>query len=146
MIDRSVLMIWSKPVLNDIEKGAVRKFADAIGDPNPLFRDEEVAKHSRYGRLLAPPTFAMTLEYGDLPGLLLPQEGLIHGEQTFYYSRPLFVGEAVYCLKRLTDVYVRGGATGKMTFLLFETRCADERDQTIQSAKMNIIIRGGEGA
>ncbi|MBA3474210.1 MAG: MaoC family dehydratase N-terminal domain-containing protein, partial [Rubrobacter sp.] len=41
----------SEPVTNVVEKGAVKKFAEAIGDPNPLYVDEEAAKASRYGAL-----------------------------------------------------------------------------------------------
>ncbi|MDQ3303821.1 MAG: MaoC family dehydratase N-terminal domain-containing protein, partial [Actinomycetota bacterium] len=36
----------SEAVVNVVEKGAVRKFAEAIGDPNPLYVDEEAAKRS----------------------------------------------------------------------------------------------------
>ncbi|MBA4116191.1 MAG: MaoC family dehydratase N-terminal domain-containing protein, partial [Rubrobacter sp.] len=56
----------SEPVMNVVEKGAVRKFAEAIGDLNPLYMDEEVAKASRYGRLIAPPTFPRTFDYGEI--------------------------------------------------------------------------------
>ena len=59
----------SEPVANVVEKGAVRKFAEAIGDPNPLYVDEEAAKASRYGGLIAPPTFPRTFEYGEVEGL-----------------------------------------------------------------------------
>ena len=34
----------SVPVKNEVEKGAIRKFAEAIGDPNPLYHDEAYAK------------------------------------------------------------------------------------------------------
>lgn len=144
MIDPACLMTWSDPVPGDIERGAVRKFAEAIGDTNPLYVDEAVARTSRFGRIIAPPTFAMTLDYGDIPGLHFPQEGLIHGEQTFYYERPLFVGERVFCSRRLCDVSTRRGASGSMTFLVFESRCQDADGHTVQSARMTLIVRGGE--
>jgi hypothetical protein len=35
-------------------KDAIRHFCDGIGDPNPLFRDEEYAKKTRYGSIVAP--------------------------------------------------------------------------------------------
>ncbi|MFO8101131.1 MAG: MaoC family dehydratase N-terminal domain-containing protein [Dehalococcoidia bacterium] len=36
---------------------AIRKFADGIGDPNPLWRDEEYARSTRYGEMVAPPSW-----------------------------------------------------------------------------------------
>ena len=35
----------------------IRRYADAIGDFNPRFRDADYAKVTKYGRLIAPPTF-----------------------------------------------------------------------------------------
>ena len=37
------------PVTTDVEKGAIIKFAQAIGDPNPLYNDEIGARRSQYG-------------------------------------------------------------------------------------------------
>jgi acyl dehydratase len=34
----------SEPVKNLVERGTVRKFAEAIADPNPLYVDEAAAK------------------------------------------------------------------------------------------------------
>jgi hypothetical protein len=43
--------------LFEVEKGAIRRFADAVGDPNPLFRDDEYARNTPYGTIIAPPGF-----------------------------------------------------------------------------------------
>ncbi len=36
---------------------AILKFADGIGDTNPLWRNTEYAKKTKYGRIIAPPSF-----------------------------------------------------------------------------------------
>src|SRR3989338_2643949 len=36
-------------------KEVIRRFADAVGDRNPLYYDEEYARNSRYGSIIAPP-------------------------------------------------------------------------------------------
>ena len=38
-------------------KEAIRNFANGVGDPNPLWRDEEYAKKTRYGKIAAPPAW-----------------------------------------------------------------------------------------
>lgn len=110
----------SEPVKNLVERGAVRKFAEAIADPNPLYVDEAVAKRSRYGRLLVPPTFPRTFDYGRIEGLKLPSAGMIHGEFYISYERPLFVGEEVLCRMQLQNSYDRQGRKGLLGFLVFE--------------------------
>jgi acyl dehydratase len=49
-----------RPVLRNNEVAsidAIRHFADGIGDPNPLWRDLSYAANTRYGCIIAPPTF-----------------------------------------------------------------------------------------
>ena len=70
----------SEPVKNLVERGAVKKFAEAIADPNPLYVDEASAKRSRHGRLLAPPTFPRTFDYGQIEGLELPAADILHSQ------------------------------------------------------------------
>ena len=40
MLDRTLIGRESKPVVHEVEKGAIRRFAEALGDPNPLYQDE----------------------------------------------------------------------------------------------------------
>lgn len=103
-----------------MEKGAVRKFAEAIGDPNPLYIDEEAAKASRYGRLLAPPTFPRTFDYGEVEGMGSPGQGYIHGEHRIRYERPLFVGDEVLCHAEVKEYYEKEGREGTLGFLISE--------------------------
>ena len=47
----------SEQLSNDIEKGAIRRFAEAIEDNNPSYLNEEYAKSLGYRNVIAPPTF-----------------------------------------------------------------------------------------
>jgi acyl dehydratase len=110
----------SEPVLNIVERGAVRKFAEAIGDPNPLYMDEEAAEASRYGGIIAPPTFPRTFDYGELEGLGSPGQGFLHGEHRIRYERPLLVGEEVVCYVEFKDYYEKKGRESSLGFLISE--------------------------
>lgn len=72
---------------------AVERFADAIGDPNPLWRDRQRAEASPYGRPVAPPSFVMGcfsgLQFG-WPGL-----GSFHSGSDLRFHRPVYVGDTV---------------------------------------------------
>lgn len=40
-----------------VNPDSIRHFVDGIGDPNPLYRDEEYARNTRYKSLVAPPSW-----------------------------------------------------------------------------------------
>ena len=54
-------------------RDAIRHFADAIGDPNPLWRDPSYARDTKYGCIIAPPFFpyavAAVQRMEGLPGV-----------------------------------------------------------------------------
>jgi hypothetical protein len=79
-----------------------------------------VAEQSRYGNLIAPPTFPRTFDYGRIEGLNLPPAGLIHGEFRISYERPLLVGEEIVCSMQLKDSYDKQGRRSLLGFLVFE--------------------------
>lgn len=124
---RDLIGARSRAIANPVEKGAVRKFAEAIGDDNPLYTDEEAAKSSRHGRLVAPPTFPITFEYGEIEGIGTPGQGLIHGEHHIRYERQLFVGDEVLCHVEIKDYYEKDSRGGLLGFLIIE-RVGESRD------------------
>ena len=54
---RKAIGVESEPTVVLIEKEPIRRFAEAIGDPNPLYHDEEYAKKLGYRSIIAPPGF-----------------------------------------------------------------------------------------
>jgi acyl dehydratase len=130
----------SNTVSNWVERGAVRKFAEAIGDDNPLYYDEDAARRSRYGRLIAPPTFPITFDYGVIEGLTLPTAGLIHGSQTFEYNRLIYVGEEFRCYGVLENTFERSGRMGAMTFLVFSRIGEDDGGKAAFTMSATLIV------
>jgi acyl dehydratase len=83
----------------EVGREKIREFADAIGDPNPAYRDVEVARALGYPDVIAPPTFPIVLSMragaqvvGD-PDLGLDYSRVVHGEQRFVYARPVRAGD-----------------------------------------------------
>lgn len=132
---------WSAPVRNVVDAEAVRRFADAIGDPNPLWRDPVFAASTRHKRVQAPPTFVRTFDYGPLAGFAETVEGLIHGEQAFHFERPLFVGETVHCSQRLASVNVRAAGGFRTTFYVLEQQGTGADGTVVFTAKMTVLRR-----
>ncbi|WEG10813.1 MaoC family dehydratase N-terminal domain-containing protein [Pullulanibacillus sp. KACC 23026] len=130
----------SNKVKNTVERGAVKKFAEAIGDPHPLFVDEEAGIRSKYGVNIAPPTFPRTFDYGVIEEMPLPEKGLIHGEQSFHYEQPLLVGETIYCYQEVINYYERKGNFGEMGFLVIKRVGESPLGELIFTDEQVIII------
>lgn len=130
----------SEKVKNIVERGMVKKFAEAIGDPHPIFIDEAYGKQSRYGKNIAPPTFPRVFEYGEIEELQLPNKGLIHGEQIYHYKRPLFVGETIYCYTEVADYYEKTGKNGWMGFIILKLYGEDAEGENIFTEEQVVII------
>ena len=130
----------SKGVENLVERGAVKKFAEAIGDLHPIYVDIEYGKKSRYKQNIAPPTFPRVFDYGMIEDFHLPNVGLIHGEQSFHYERPLFVGEKITCYTQIKDYYEKKGNHGFMGFLVVSDFGEDANGQVIFESNAVVII------
>ncbi|MEN1967503.1 MaoC family dehydratase N-terminal domain-containing protein [Lentibacillus sp. N15] len=130
----------SEKVKNVVERGMVKKFADSIHDVHPIFVDEAYGKKSRYGGNIAPPTFPRVFEYGEINGLALPSKGLIHGEETYHYERPLLVGETIYCYTEVADYYEKTGNNGLMGFIILKRYGEDPQGDTIFTEEQVVII------
>lgn len=130
----------SVPQENWVERGAVRRFAEAIGDRNPLYVDEEVAGRSRYGGLIAPPTFPVTFDYGTIEDIALPASGLILGGQALTSSRPLRVGERVLCHLALEDEFEKVSSSGTLLFLILDRKTESAGGIPICSLRTTVIV------
>ena len=55
-------------MVRTVEAGALIKFARAIGETNPLYLDESYARTTRFGALIAPPTYVSCFTADVLTG------------------------------------------------------------------------------
>ncbi len=126
-IDRSLIGSVSAPYVIEVEKGAVAKFAAAIGDPNPVYRDVAAAKARGLAGIIAPPTFPVTFMAPEEPAWTrdLDRRRVLAGEQSFHYERPIFVRDVLTCRMTFVGVDEKQGRSGKMEMLTQEVRGVD---------------------
>lgn len=143
MLDRNAIGRASPPTLNEVEKGAIRKFAEAIGDYNPIYYDEEYARASGYPTIVAPPTFPASFHSAaDLRELLgVSIKSLLHAEQSFEYDRPIFAGDRIFVATRVAEVMERTGPAGKMDVAVIEDEGRDEEGNVVFRARRTLVIR-----
>ena len=122
----------SDPVATDVEKGAIVKFARAIQDDNPLFNDEVAARNSRFGGLIAPPTFLRSVgtQRPELP-FELPLTRLLDGGSDWEYFHPVRPGDRITSVAKITDVSERTGRLGAMVFMTVVVTYRNQLDQVV---------------
>jgi acyl dehydratase len=145
MLDRSLIGRESEPVVHEVEKNQVRRFAEALGDPNPLATDEGAARAAGFPSLVAPPTFAIALASNERfrHSLDLGTRNMIHGEQSFEYARPIVAGDRITVRSKVADVQERAGASGAMDVLVIEDEGRDDKNELVFRTRATLILRRG---
>lgn len=99
----------------EVGREKIREFADAIGDPDPAYRDPEAAKALGHPDVIAPPTFVIVLSMtagGQVvfdPELGLDYTRVVHGEQRFAYSRPVRAGDRLVAVVSVENIRSAAG-------------------------------------
>ncbi|HVU60890.1 MAG TPA: MaoC family dehydratase N-terminal domain-containing protein [Mycobacteriales bacterium] len=95
----------------EVGREHIKRFADAIGDPNPIYRDKAAAQAAGHPDVIAPPTFLTTLGF-SLGGrgamadadLGLDYSRVVHGEQKFVHHRPVRPGDELTATTYIDDI------------------------------------------
>ena len=143
MLDRSLVGRESEPVVHEVEKGSIRRFAEALGDPNPIYTDEAAAIAAGYPALVAPPTYPVVLTSNERfrHSLDLGTRAVLHGEQQFEYVRPVLAGDRITVRSRVADVQERAAASGAMDVMVIEDEGRDEKGETVFKTRAMLILR-----
>ena len=131
----------TKPRSIEIEKGQIRRFAQAIGEDNAIHTDEAAAKAAGFPSLVAPPTFPAALSQleGLLDDLELDPLATMHAEEEYEYFRPLCAGEEVSVVHRVVDAYDKQAPNGKLLFVVVETRGTDKRSRPVFKGRRVLV-------
>lgn len=123
-----------KPTVVEIEKGFVRRLAEAIEDDNPLWRDADFAKKTKYGGIIAPPGLlcASLVSGGDSrPEISLPVNRILDGGGDWEIIKPIKVGDVITSTTGLFDIYEKEGKLGTMVFQVFETIHTNQKGEIV---------------
>jgi acyl dehydratase len=142
----------------EVEKEPIRRFADAVGDPNPLYRDEEYARSSRYGSIIAPPGFISSPWFSQpksgTPSSSAREElrdalrkagytnpAAVDAGIEYEFFCPVRAGDTIAFTSTIKDVVEREGKTGKMAFITTETNYTNQNGDLVATARGTAIQR-----
>ncbi len=144
----------------EIEKEPIRRFADAVGDYSPLFWDEEYARKSAFGSIIAPPGFLSSLwftgrsvKWGlpERPSESLGSPELMNALSQAGYKRILDtgidyeflvvvkVGDVIKSSVVVKDMKERSSKEGKAVFLVTDTTWTNQNEQIVAKARVMTI-------
>ena len=114
-----------------VEAGHVRRFANAIGDPNPRWEKE------------APPTFLVALAPASIHIADAEEHGSgwLNGGNRFEYFQPVMIGDTITAVGRIADVYEKSGSSGDLLFIVFETAYTNQSDELVARLRGTMIRR-----
>ena len=124
---KDAIGVESDPVVYQIEEGAILRFAEAIGDTNPIFNDKNEASKTKYGGSVAPPTFLRSIAHVKAPEpkvqVKSPYPANVDGGSEWEYFEPIKVGDTITATSYLADINERkGGKFGSMLIMVRETK------------------------
>lgn len=130
----------------EVSREKIREFADAIGDPDTLYRDPKAAAARGYVELIAPPTFAMLPVLRGFDQLVadlgVTYDQVIHVNQRFVHARPIRSGDQLLTTTTLDSVRSAAGN------VLLGIRCeiAAESGEQVCTASATLLVRPRDSA
>ncbi|MFC1902312.1 MaoC family dehydratase N-terminal domain-containing protein [Chloroflexota bacterium] len=119
------------PEVYEIEKGMVRKYAEAIDDPNPRWRQ------------ITPPTFPAALVPTELLHKLLhaacPLTRYLNGGNELEYYRAINVGDVISVTSKLDKLRKMEGKEGTTLFMIMEITYTNQRGEVVARGRSTYI-------
>ncbi len=164
---KAVIGAHNGPVLafHPVEASEVRRFHQAIMDPARRYWDEDWAKSSRYGGVVAPPAFpplafrrapdepdpldrmgepgfdGNTRNFRGLPPVKVNLPRLMNGGYDYEFFRYARVGERIYRSSTYLDIYQRDGRSGPMVFVVAADMYTTDNNVPLVNMTTTTILR-----
>ena len=144
---RKLIGVSSGPIISKVEEGAIQRYAQAVGDPNPLYNDPDFAKKTKYGRLLAPPGFTgWPIKTGRPTERLLeslakagaPSRGLDGGIE-FEFIEPVGAGDVLTATTKIANIIERETSLGKTMFTTVEATFVNQKGDVALKSRSTYI-------
>jgi acyl dehydratase len=131
----------------EVSRVKIAEFADAIGDPSPVYRDRDAAVAAGYPDVIAPPTFPIVVTMAASgqaiadPGLGINYALVVHGEQRFSYARPLSAGDVVTAQSTIETIKT----LGRNVVMTTRTEVRTVSGEQVCTAFSTLVERGTAG-
>lgn len=141
---RGVLGVEVGPHIYKIEEWMIQRFADVVGDLNPLWRDKTSAEKTGYRNVIASPTFVANfcrlIEQDDwVLSVPCPLPRALAGGCEIENFKPVMPEDMISVTGKLVDVQEKKGKAGKLLLLIFERVYKNQRREIVTKTRRTII-------
>jgi acyl dehydratase len=120
------------PFLQKMNEDTMRNFANGIGDRNPLFRDIEYGRYSRYGSLVGHPIIPISYGYIGRGRVGFPGVHAFFAGNDWEFFRTWRPGDQVLCVERIVDIVEKSSQlSGKLILQYTEGTFFNQRDELV---------------
>lgn len=94
----------------EVGKEKIKEYAKAIKNFDPHYLDDDFAKKSKYGAIIAPPTFAVVFGASLIEPVFNDKElnlnmpMVVHGEQELEFLEVVKAGDAITTTAKIIDI------------------------------------------
>jgi len=115
------------PLVFPIHEELIAKYADTVGDRDPLHSNANWARRAGYRGIVAPPTIAALYVLKAYRTDCPPPRGGVHFRQRFKFHRPIVAGDVLTAQARVADKYVKKGKL----FLVIESTALNQEGELV---------------
>jgi len=115
-----------------IEGEMIRRFARAVGDTNPLWKDGNTA----------PLTFTLSIgfeQFVDDLMKLTPFNTVLMGSTDIESYQPMKLGDVITVVFKISHLRERKGQTGKMVFMTFDSTYKNKEQELVAKCRQMVI-------
>ena len=107
--------VETPPTVTEVDRSMIRRFCVATGNLHPLYLDEAYARGTRFGGIIAPPTFVAAFIAGHFPEIIvrgLPFARELHAQDEVRIARPIRTGDVITAFARYDHASLQVAARG----------------------------------
>ncbi len=124
----------------------IRKFAEAVGDLNPIYLEVAAAQAAGYPTIIAPPLFCMKMRGGrmrpDVP--LAPGYASLHAGQDIEFVDEVYAGQTYTITAKVAEAYEKTGRSGPLGIIVREIAIKDTTGRIVATLRERQIVRSAE--
>lgn len=133
---RAQIGLESAPYSLRIEAGDLLRFAEMVEAGAPWYLDETAAQTSRYGGLVAAPTYLIVMRQLETRALAaldirIPFVNGVDGGSDWEYLEPIRPGDVITAIARLADYQERQTSFGATLFQVFEIEYRNQHGRVV---------------
>lgn len=139
----------SDPVILDVDRGAIRRYAQAVEDPNPLYNDVEYAKKSKYGEMICPPGFfgwpikTRGLTEESVLSQIMKRSGrstTMDNGGELEFMLPIRAGDILTSVTKIADIYEEvGRSENRFLLAIRETTYVNQNGDVVARSRSRSI-------